>query len=156
MLLFILTLIILLVGIGLLIGISCFIRKWEDNIDRYSNPRWQGWEAIDYWQGIVGLIFTVIGGLLMTIELIILSCTRLPIAERQAYEKMVLKKEIIEYRLEHEDAILNGNTDLYEDIYWFNNNLREHKCWSDNIWIGMFHNQKIKDIEYIELPDRGE
>lgn len=40
---------------------------------------------------------------------------------------------------------------LYSEIVDFNNELRGHKHYSDNLWIGIFFNDKIANIEYIDI-----
>lgn len=152
MLLIILSLVSLLVGIGLLIGTYICARKEEKEYGHYRGA----YSIDDYGSGIWGIVLTVIGGVSTVILLIILSCTRSPISEQMYYDQMVEKREIIVYRLEHENASLDGNVDLYQDVLNFNYTIRDHKYWSDNIWIGIFHNQKIQDLEYIELPGKSE
>lgn len=148
MILFILTLVVLLVGIGLLIvaRIKAHKKDKEWGTEHY-------WEITDFTVGGYGLALNITGCILLFFELIILLCTRLPVEEQRYYEEMKMEREIIVYRLENEDAILNGNTDLYDDLSSFNNEVRNHKMMSDNIWIGMFFNQKIQDLEYIDLRE---
>lgn len=67
------------------------------------------------------------------------------------YEKTIYERDVLEYRLEHSDENMVGNELLYNDIVEFNNRLRHTKEWADSPWISWFFNQKIADIEYIEL-----
>lgn len=67
------------------------------------------------------------------------------------YEKTIYERDVLEYRLEHSDENMIGNELLYNDIVKFNNSLRHTKEWADSPWISWFFNQKIADIEYIEL-----
>lgn len=67
------------------------------------------------------------------------------------YENALYEREVLEYRLEHMDENIIGNELLYNDIVEFNNELRYTKKWAENPWTSWFFNQKIADIEYIEL-----
>lgn len=71
------------------------------------------------------------------------------------YEKTIYERDVLEYRLEHSDENMTGNELLYNDIVEFNNRLRHTKEWVDSPWTSWFFNQKIADIEYIEL-DMGD
>lgn len=149
MLLFILTTVLpILIGIGLMISAKIVgIKEGKENSWRYDEP----YPALDYIRGGIGLGFIIAFGFILFIESIILFCNRLPVHEQVYYEDMVEQREILEYRLENEDATLNGNNELYNDILDFNKDLRKHKTYSDSIWIGWFYNQKIQEIDYIDL-----
>lgn len=67
------------------------------------------------------------------------------------YEEMVYEKSVLELRLNNKDDNLVGNEFLYADIIDFNNKLRYERRYADNFWIGIFHNDKIATIEYIEI-----
>lgn len=67
------------------------------------------------------------------------------------YEKTIYERDVLEYRLEQLDENVTGNELLYNDIVEFNNGLRYTKKWVDSPWTSWFFNQKIADIEYIEL-----
>lgn len=71
------------------------------------------------------------------------------------YENTIYERDVLEYRLEQLDENMTGNELLYNDIVEFNNRLRHTKEWADSPWISWFFNQKIADIEYIEL-DMGD
>ena len=71
------------------------------------------------------------------------------------YENTIYERDVLEYRLEQLDENMTGNELLYNDIVEFNNNLRYTKEWADSPWTSWFFNQKIVDIEYIEL-DMGD
>ncbi len=146
MLLFILTTVLpILIGIGLMI--SAKIMRNKDN----KEHGWDAYSVLDYIRGSIGLGLVIVFGIALFIESILLFCNRLPSFEQLHYEDMVEQREILEYRLENEDATLNGNNELYNDVLYFNKDLRKHKTYSDSIWIGCFFNQKIHEIEYIEL-----
>lgn len=67
------------------------------------------------------------------------------------YEEMVYEKSVLELRLNNKDDNLVGNEFLYADIIDFNNKLRYERRYADSFWIGIFHNDKIATIEYIEI-----
>ena len=67
------------------------------------------------------------------------------------YQNALYEKQMLEYRLEHIEDNLIGNEILYLEITEFNNELRSCKYYSGNLWIGLFFNDKIATIEYIEI-----
>lgn len=67
------------------------------------------------------------------------------------YQNVLYEKEVLEYRLENKDENQVGNEMLYSEITKFNNELREHKIYSKNLWLNFFYNDKIATIDYIEL-----
>ena len=73
------------------------------------------------------------------------------------YQKMLLRKEVIEFRIEHEDNIVipyeNGSDNLYDAISKFNNEILDTRTHKDNWFIGVFYNYKIATIDYIDLGD---
>ena len=71
------------------------------------------------------------------------------------YENTIYERDVLEYRLERLDENMTGNELLYNDIVEFNNGLRYTKKWADSPWYSWFFNQKIADIEYIELELEG-
>lgn len=152
MLLFIVTAILpILIGIGLIISANVIARKEEKE---YGHPK--GWYPIEeYERGMFGIVCIVAGIVIAVIELIVILSIRLPIPEKMEYDKMVIQRDILEYRLDNEAATLNGNSELYNDIYDFNKILYNHKTLSNDIWLGWFCNQKIQNIDYIEL-NKGE
>ena len=73
------------------------------------------------------------------------------IPKQKNYEEALYKKQVIEYRIENQHQNLVGNELLFDDIVEFNNDLRNHKRYCDSFWIGIFHNDKIATIDYIEI-----
>lgn len=73
------------------------------------------------------------------------------------YQKMLLRKEVIEFRIEHEDNVVipyeNGSDNLYDAISKFNNEILDTRTYKDNWFIGVFYNYKIATIDYIDLGD---
>jgi hypothetical protein len=121
--------------IGLIIGISYYVqeRNTGDN----------------------GLLFAMcfLIVLLFSIPLVIAGSIAMAvqIPKEKDYQQAVYERQVIEYRLENKDDNIVGNELLYKDIVEFNNNLRQHKRYADSFWIGIFHNDKIATIEYIEI-----
>lgn len=73
------------------------------------------------------------------------------------YEAMLLRKQVIEYRMQHEDIITPQDSEdsLYTQIRDFNQEILDTRTFKDNWWIGVFYNHKIATIDYINL-DLGE
>ena len=67
-------------------------------------------------------------------------------------QNTLAEKTMLEYRLS-KDKDIAGNEFLYSDITKFNNKLRSAKKWANNPWTSWFNNQKIAEIDYIEVPD---
>lgn len=121
--------------IGLIIGISYYIQERNTGDDDLL---------------LMTCFLTV---LLFALPLIIAGSIAMSvqIPKEKDYQQAVYEKQVIEYRLENKDENIVGNELLYKDIVEFNNNLRQHKRYADNFWIGIFHNDKIATIEYIEI-----
>lgn len=97
---------------------------------------------------IIGGIFTVISGIAFISSIIIMCWVQIP--KERKYQEALYEKEVIEYRIEHQDDNIVGNELLYDDIVEFNNMLRKTKLYSNNIWLNWFANDKIAKIEYID------
>ena len=67
------------------------------------------------------------------------------------YQNALHEREVIEYRLDHMSENITGNEMLYSDIVNFNNKLRSQKKWANNPWTNWFNNEKIAELDYIEL-----
>lgn len=70
------------------------------------------------------------------------------------YQNTLYKKEMLEYRIDSMEENIIGNEMLYNDIVEFNNELRSVKKWANSPWTNWFYNEKIADIDYIELNER--
>lgn len=68
------------------------------------------------------------------------------------YKNAYYQREVLEYRLENIEKNNVGNEYLYNDIVEFNNSLRSTKKWANNPWTNWFNNQRIAELDYIELP----
>lgn len=73
------------------------------------------------------------------------------IPKQRDYEQVLCEKQVLEYRLEKQEDNLTGNELLYRDIVELNNRIMVNKRYSDNFWIGLFYNDKIATIDYIEI-----
>ena len=73
------------------------------------------------------------------------------------YEKMLLRKEVLEFRIEHEDNVVipydNESDNLYDAIKEFNIEILDTRTHKDNWFIGVFYNSKIATIDYIDLGE---
>lgn len=69
------------------------------------------------------------------------------------YESMLLRKQVIEYRMKHEDIVTPQDIEdsLYTQIRNFNQEILDTRTFKDNWWIGVFYNHKIATIDYIDV-----
>ena len=102
------------------------------------------------WVMTIMLGVGVVGTLLCVIAICIVQPTK-----RLNYEKMLYKKEVLEYRVEHQEDNIVGNELLYQDIIEFNNQLRNDKRLANNIWTNWFANDLVATIEYVDYK-KGE
>lgn len=99
--------------------------------------------------------FLVLGVMLLGADLgmtIHVSCVQSFI--EKDYEAMLLRKQVIEYRMEHENIMVpqeDCEHNLYTQIKNFNKEILEHRTFKDNWWIGGFYNYKIATIDYIDV-----
>lgn len=107
------------------------------------------YDCIDDWCGIIGLLLIVFAIFALVVSSVIAMVVQIP--KEKDYQQVVYERQVIEYRLENKDDNIVGNELLYKDIVEFNNNLRQHKRYADSFWIGIFHNDKIATVEYIEI-----
>lgn len=94
--------------------------------------------SIAFGAGIIGIILC----------LLIIAVVQIP--KQAKYEKAVMRREMLEYRLEHKEDEQSGNELLYSDILQFNQNLYSAKKWSKNLWVNWFWNEKIAELDYID------
>ena len=73
-------------------------------------------------------------------------------AQEIQYQKYSYERETLEYRLEQLDTNITGNELLYKEITSFNNDLRGKKYWGNNVWTNWLYNQKVIELDYIEIP----
>jgi len=96
-----------------------------------------------------GFILLMISGIVTFVMAICLLCVQ--VNKDVDYQNALYQKEMIEYRIDHADEDIVGNELLYNDIVWYNNDLRFIKKWSDSYWTNWFFNEDIATIDYIEL-----
>ena len=102
---------------------------------------------------IIGVVMSFIGfsGTLISVILI---CIVQP-TKQIDYEQILYKKEVLEYRVEHQEDNIVGNELLYQDIVEFNNQLRNTKRFANNIWTNWFANDLVATIEYVDYKKGG-
>lgn len=103
---------------------------------------------------ILGVLLTLIGGVALIVFSVLAIITAA--TKDKVYQDMLYQREVLEYRLNHEEENTIGNELLYSDIVEFNNELRNDKTYSDNIWINWFFNDKVATIDYIEIQEISE
>lgn len=79
-------------------------------------------------------------------------CVSVKINEDIEYQNAYYHKATLEYRLENIEKNNVGNEYLYNDIVEFNKSLRTTKKWANSPWTNWFNNQRIAELDYIELP----
>lgn len=99
----------------------------------------------------VGFSFLSFLGLIVCI--VVMLSVQIP--KRKDYEQVLYEKQVLEYRLEKQEDDLTGNELLYRDIVELNNRIMVNKRYSDNFWVGLFYNDKIATIDYIEIEGVG-
>ncbi len=140
MLLLILFGVLILIGIAMVLSYNLIVKSAEHL--QYKT----------FGIGISGVVLIVLNVILLFFFSIPVFCTQ--ISKDKNYQDALYEKEVLEYRLENKDENLVGNEMLYSEITKFNNELREHKTYCNNLWLNLFHNDKIATIDYIELKLR--
>lgn len=72
-------------------------------------------------------------------------------------ENLIAQREAIEYRLEQceEDTNVMINGGVYDDLVEYNAEVRRHRRWTYDLWVGWFYSDGPAELEYIELPNKG-
>ena len=127
-------------------GIGIGLIKWgekRDDLSRYATP----------WQTSYGFGITIVSGLFIVIcGLIALFTQSFKDVE---YEKAIMQREVLVYRLENGGDYYTGNEELFNEVLDFNKMLYNSKRLSDNPWFNWYWNDKIADnIDYIQLPNK--
>ena len=123
-----------------------FFCLWKDKTSKsYYNEGWifgatMGW--------IVGGVCTIVA----------IICIIAAAAENGIVtEDLIAKREAIEYRLEQcdEDTNVIVNGGVYNDLVEYNAEVRRHKRWTHDPWVGWFYPDGPAELEYIDLPAKG-
>lgn len=131
-----------MIGLGLLVMLSIFL---INRIIGYCTWIDSNAEFIIY----VGLIWIGAFMICLVFSGIIAGCNQG--FKDIDYQDALLEKQMLEYRLQEKDENLITSNQLYEDILEFNNKLLKHKTYCNNLWLNLFHNDKIATIDYIQL-----
>ncbi len=134
-------LILIIFGVLSICGILMFVFQKIDEIywERLKT------DALE----IIGILTAVIFGLGLLVCSTVVMIVQIP--KENQYQRMLYEKQVLEYRLEQKEENIIGNEMLYSEIVKFNNTLRTVKRYSDSLWVGIFYNDKIATIEYIEI-----
>lgn len=134
MLIVIISIVLLLIGILGLIGCHNY---WFDCFE----------------DGIVfiSIMFVILFGVSLAVEIPIVLAEQIP--SQKNYEKFLMEKEMLEYRLEN-DNLGTGNELLYHDIVEFNQELKDVKYYANNLWTNWFVNGYIAEIDYIDITKK--
>lgn len=93
-------------------------------------------------------ILTALGGACLVASTFIAFVIQ--ISKEDEYQSTFYEKKMLEYRLSEEENVMN-NDFLYASIVEFNSKIARNKRYSDSPWIGLYFNDKIAAIEYIEI-----
>jgi MFS superfamily sulfate permease-like transporter len=134
-------LIIVIAAILSLLGIGFLI--WQHIVDVKTNNR-------DYtiWRSATGFSMVIIG--VVAIIICFGIAMSADINSDVNFQNNVERREMLIYRLEHINESNCGNEFLYNDIRDFNENIRYHKEYCDNPWIGIYLNEKNATLDYID------
>ena len=121
---------VLLIGIG---GVVCY------NL-------WGHWQSDWGFWGWLCILFGSVATILFVSVLSVVICNT-----DIDYQNALAEKQMIEYRIEMGEELV-GNELLYTQVVEFNNELRHIKKWAKSPWTNWFYNQKIAEIDYIEIP----
>ena len=135
MLITIISILVLVVGVGLL------VYHYVGN--SYSDA-----------PGFIGTILAIIGSSATVICLIGVIGTQ--VTKDVNYENNAERREMLVYRLEHQDENLVGGELLYQEVRDFNEDLRKHKEYCDNPWVNWFYNEKNATFDYIDYKGGNE
>lgn len=90
-------------------------------------------------------------GFVLLVMVIVIMAKQIP--ANIDYQKMMVRKQTLEYRIEHREFEINDHESLYHDINSFNCEVLHHREWSNNAWTSWFYNKQIGSIELIVLTD---
>lgn len=137
-----LLMLVLVICLGIGIGLICWGEKRND-LSCYDTP----------WQIPCGIAVTIANGLFIVIcGLIALFTQGLKDVD---YEKALMQREVLVYRLENGGDYYTGNDELFEEVLDFNKMIYNSRRLCDNPWFNWYWNDKIADnIDYIQLPSK--
>lgn len=138
MLIVIISIVLLIIGI---LGLIAYNNDWFDI--RYN------FDFVEF----VSIILICIFGFALIFEIPIVLAEQIP--AQKNYEKFLIEKEMLEYRLENDNLGI-GNELLYKDIVEFNQELKDIKYYANNPWTNWFVNGYIAEIDYIEIEKESD
>lgn len=100
---------------------------------------------------VTGCAILVTFGIVLFIMLMVIMGVQ--VSANIDYQKMMVRKQTLEYRIEHREFEINDHESLYEDINSFNCEVLHDREWSNNAWTSWFYNKQIGSIELIVLED---
>ena len=137
-----LLMLVFVICLGIGIGLIVWGEK-RDDIHSYDTP----------WQTGCGIVTIAANGLFIVICGLIALFTQS--FKDVDYEKAMMQREVLIYRLENGGDYYTGNEELFEEVLDFNKMLYDSKRLSDNPWFNWYWNDKIADnIDYIQLPNK--
>ena len=108
----------------------------------------EGWNWADGMM-LAGSIIIFLFALGLIAVSVVVMCVHIP--KERDYQNALYEKQVLEYRLDHIEDSIVGSEMLYSEITDFNNRLRGCKYYSDSPWTGLFYNDKIAALDYIDI-----
>lgn len=132
--------------LALLVVAFGFFCSWKADRSDYFHDEYWCLGAVSSW---------IIGGVcgVVAIVAIIIAAAQNDVLT----ENLIAQREAIEYRLEQcdEDTNIMINGGVYEDLLEYNAEVRRHKRWTHDPWVGWFYSDSPAELDYIELPNKG-
>lgn len=132
MLSFLIAIVLLIVGIGLI---------------KYYDKHWKA-----DWAFFVGMVLVILMGLFVIFGGLCAADTQ--INKEVTYQNKLHEKEMLEYRIDNMEENVVGNEMLYNDIVEFNNELRDVKKWANNPFTSWFYVKDVATIDYVEIDSK--
>lgn len=125
-------------------GLFCWW-KYTKRSDCWSGDSWFYGAIISWAVGGICIIVAIVAIIIAVVQNDIIT------------ENLIAQREAIEYRLEQcdEDTNIIVNGGVYNDLVEYNAEVRYHKRWTHDPWVGWFYSDGPADLEYIELPNKG-
>lgn len=102
---------------------------------------------------LFGLMLSVVGcvaTILLILSAVVIQSNKDTeyIKQKETYTTLVTSINELE---SNDGTAIKGYRDLYNDIVEYNNEVRNAKKWSDNLWTNCFNNDKIAELPLIEI-----
>ena len=96
---------------------------------------------------VVGVVTSIIGGIVLFVMLI--EAATLP-SDFDYTEEEYINLSMQIGTVDRDDIVTGEN--LRNQVLEMNNKISKHKCYSKNLWVGMFWSERIGALEPLEVP----